>query len=104
MARYATFMLVKPGMEEEYVERHRNCWPEIIEGIRKAGIRDYSIFMHGRELFSIFEVDDLDGAMAQVAADPVNQRWQAYMAPLMDVGSGIKDGSTAYLPEVFHVD
>jgi L-rhamnose mutarotase len=104
MARYATFMRVKSGREAEYVERHRNCWPAIIEGIQKAGIRNYSIFMHGRELFSTFEVDDLEAAMAQVAADPVNQRWQAYMAPLMDVGSGIKDGSTAYLDEVFHID
>ena len=42
-------------------------------------------------------------AMAMAAADPINQRWQEYMAPLMDVGSGIKDGSTAYLVEAFHL-
>jgi L-rhamnose mutarotase len=104
MARYATYMRVKPGTEEEYAERHRNCWPEIIEGAQRAGIRNYSIFMRGCELFSYFEADDLAASMAQIAADPVNQRWQAYMAPLMDVGSGIKDGSTAYLAEVFHID
>jgi L-rhamnose mutarotase len=104
MARYATYMLVKPGMEAEYAERHRNCWPEIIEGAQRAGIRNYSIFMRGRELFSYFETNDLEAAMAQIAADPVNQRWQAHMAPLMDVGSGIKDGSTTYLAEVFHIE
>jgi len=49
-------------------------------------------------------VDDLAAAMARAAADPVNQRWQEYMTPLMDVDSGIKDGSTAYLIEVFHLD
>jgi L-rhamnose mutarotase len=48
-------------------------------------------------------VDDLD-RHEPGAADPVNQRWQEYMAPLMDVASGIRDGSTSYLAEVFHLD
>jgi len=39
-----------------------------------------------------------------LAADPINQRWQEKMAPLMDVGSGIRDSTTAYLEEVFHLD
>lgn len=104
MQRVATFMLVKEGKEEEYREAHRNVWPEILEGIERAGIRNYSIFMMGRQLFSYFEVEDLDKAMAMVAADPINQKWQEYMTPLMDVGSGVKDGSTAYLEEVFHID
>lgn len=104
MQRMATFMRVKEGMEEEYRRRHRQVWPEILAGIGQAGIRNYSIFMRGRELFSYFEVDDLDKAMAMIAADPTNQKWQEYMAPLMEVSSGIKDGSTVYLPEVFHTD
>ncbi len=55
-------------------------------------------------MFSYFEVDELEQAMQMLANDPVNQKWQAMMAPLMDVGSGIKDGSTVYLEEVFHLD
>jgi L-rhamnose mutarotase len=42
--------------------------------------------------------------MAMAAADIANQRWQEYMTPVMDVGSGIKDSSTVYLEEIFHVD
>lgn len=104
MQRVSTYMRVNTGLEEEYVRRHAAAWPELLEGIRRYGIRNYSIFMRGRELYSYFEVEDLAGAMAQAAADPVNQHWQAYMAPLMDVGSGVKDGSTVYLVEVFHLD
>lgn len=104
MQRVATFMLVKEEMQERYREKHRNVWPEILEGIARYGIENYSIFMMGRTLFSYFEVEDLDKAMAMAAADPVNQKWQEHMAPLMDVGSGVKDGSTAYLKEVFHTD
>ncbi len=104
MQRVSTYMRVRPGMEAEYARRHAEAWPELLAGITSYGIRNYSIFMRGQELFSYFEVDDLDGAMRQAAADPINQRWQEYMAPLMDVGSGIKDGSTSYLVEVFHLD
>ena len=104
MQRVVTFMLVKEGMEERYREEHRNVWPEVLEGIKRYGIRNYSIFMRGRELYSYFEVEDLDKAIAMAAADPINQKWQEHMAPLMDVGSGVKDGSTIYLEEVFHID
>jgi L-rhamnose mutarotase len=97
-------MVVKEGMEEVYREAHRHVWPGILEGARKAGIRNYTIFMIGRQLFSYFEVEDLEKAMAMIAADPVNQKWQETMAPLMDVGSGVKDGSTVYLQKVFHLD
>jgi L-rhamnose mutarotase len=102
--RVATFMQVKPGEEERYRAEHRNVWPEILEGIERVKIRNYSIFMRGRDLYSYFEVQDLDRAMAKMAADPNNQRWQEKMAPLMDVGSGIRDSTTAYLEEVFHLD
>jgi L-rhamnose mutarotase len=104
MQRVATFMVVKEGKEEEYRQAHRNVWPEILEGIKRAGIRNYSIFMMGCQLFSYFEVEDLDKAMVTISADPINQRWQEHMAPLMDVGSGVHDGSTVYLEEVFHID
>lgn len=97
-------MEVKEGLEEVYREAHRHVWPEILECCARAGIRNYTIFMVGTWLYSYFEVDDLEQAMAIVAQDPINQRWQQLMAPLMVVGSGVKDGSTVYLDEVFHLD
>jgi len=104
MQRVATYMLVNPGMEERYREEHRQVWPEVLAGISRYGIRNYSIYMMGRVLFSLFQVEDLDRAMALAAADPINQKWQEHMAPIMDIASGIKDGSTLYLEEVFHSD
>ena len=104
MQRVATYMAVKPGLEDRYVEEHRDIWPEVVEGITRFGIRSYSIFMHGRELYSYFEVDDLQRAMALAAADPDNQRWQAHMADFFDTGPDIQDGSTVRPLEVFHTD
>ena len=86
-------------MEEAYREAHQNVWPEIIKGGRRAGIQNYSIFMSGRQVFSYFEVEDLDRALKELAADPVNQAWQKAMAPLIE-----SSHPTEYLDSVFHMD
>jgi L-rhamnose mutarotase len=104
MQRVATFMAIRQGRRDEYIQAHQNVWPKVLEGIKRVGISNYSIFIRGHELYSYFEVDDLDEAMTKIAADPVNQRWQEHMAPFLDVGLGLKDGSTAYLEEVFHAE
>lgn len=104
MQRVATFMSVRASMEDLYREEHRNIWPEVAAGITRFGIRNYSIFMRGRELYSYFEVEDLDRAMAMASADPDNQRWQQHMAGFFDVGPGVREGVPAYLEEVFHTD
>ena len=101
MQRIATYMAVKPGMEERYRQEHEHIWPEVLEGITRFGIHSYSIFMQGRELYSYFEVEDLEKTGAMAAADPDNQRWQVHMADFFDVGPGIQDGSTVYPVEVF---
>ena len=97
-------MQVKDGLEEAYKAAHREIWPEILTGIAKAKIKNYSIFMLGTSLFSYFEVEDLDKAITMLAADSDNRRWQEYMAHMFDVGPGIREGTTLYLEEVFHLD
>jgi len=104
MQRVATLMQVKAGLEEAYKTAHHEIWPEVLEGIARFGICNYSIYMRGHTLFSYFEVENLEVAMAMAAGDPDNQRWQVHMAQMFDVGPGIAEGTTVYLAEVFHVD
>jgi L-rhamnose mutarotase len=89
-------------MEAHYRQEHANIWPEVLEGISRFGIHSYSIFMHGRELYSYFEVEDLKKTTAMAAADPDNQRWQVHMAEFFDVGPGMQDSSTVYPVEIFY--
>jgi L-rhamnose mutarotase len=104
MQRVAMLLTVKEGMNEKYKEAHLNVWPEILEGIKRVGISNYSAFMLGRQVYTYFEVQDLEKAMTELATDINNQRWQEYMAPMMEVGIGLKEGSTVYLEEIFHID
>lgn len=76
---------LKPGMEERYDRAHAAVWPEVLEAIRRVGVERWLIFRDGLDLFHCIECDDYDRAIAELAGDPVNQRWQAEMAPMMAV-------------------
>ena len=85
MAPYAWVLEVRPGYEEEYVRRHREIWPEMVEALRCAGIRNYSIFRHGLTLFGYFETDDIEKTREYLANDETNRRWSEWMDPIMKV-------------------
>lgn len=99
----AAFQLrVKAGMEAEYRRAHAAVWPSVLEACRRCGVRNYSIFMHGRDVFAYLEADDLPASLAALLADPEIQRWQTRMRPLLDVQLGA--GGAPLLEEVFHLD
>ena len=104
MTNYAWVLEVRPGYEEEYKRRHDEIWPEMLEALRKAGIRNYNIFRHGLTLFGYFETDDLDASRKAIAADPVNARWGAYMAPIMKIDIDPETEFPYLLPLQFHMD
>lgn len=104
MAHYAWVLEVRPGYEEEYKRRHDEIWPEMLEALRKAGFRNYNIFRHGLTLFGYFECDDIEELNRKIAADPVNARWQEWMAPIMKIDVDSRTGAAFLLPQQFHMD
>ncbi len=92
---------LKPGAEERYEEYHRAVWPEVLEAIRRAGITNYVIFRDGLDLFHYIECSDYDRAIADLAEDPINVKWQAEMAPMMAVAHDYSGRSSDRLPLIF---
>ena len=85
MPGYAWVLEVRPGYEVEYLKRHDEIWPEMLEALRAAGIRNYNIFRHGLTLFGYFETDDLEATKAYLRSSPVDKRWGEWMAPIMKI-------------------
>jgi L-rhamnose mutarotase len=75
---------LRPGGEERYDELHTAVWPDVLEAIRRVGITKWLIFRDGLDLFHYIECDDYDAAMSELAANPMNVRWQAEVAPFME--------------------
>jgi L-rhamnose mutarotase len=104
MQRIGFVMRLLPGAEDEYRRRHAAVWPEMLDELRAAGAHNYSIFVHGSDLFGYLEVDDLARFQAYLADSEVNARWQASMGVLIDPLTDPETGFHRRLPEVFHLD
>ena len=104
MERVGFTMRILPGQDEEYRRRHAAVWPEMLGALKAAGARNYSIYARDLDLFAYLEVDDFAAFRASMAASPVNDRWQAEMAALIDPMTDPETGFHQRLEEVFHLD
>lgn len=103
MTQRSAFVLrVQPDRLDEYVEAHRNVWPDMLDALRGAGIRNYTIFRAGNEMFGYFEADDLAAAETYLARQEVCTRWQDHMAELLE--KRVPDAGPPQLEEVFRLD
>ena len=103
MTQRSAFVLrVRPDRIGEYVEAHRNVWPEMLDALRGAGIRNYTIFRAGNEMFGYFEADDLAAAELNLSQQEVCTRWQDAMADLLE--ERVPDAGPPQLEEVFRLD
>jgi L-rhamnose mutarotase len=105
--RFGQVIAVRPEHVEEYERIHAAVWPGVLEAIRRANIRNYSIFREGDQLFAYFEYvgSDFDGDMAAMAADPVVQDWWKVTDAMQEPRPDRAEGSWwKTIPEVFHTD
>jgi L-rhamnose mutarotase len=100
--RSAFVLQVRADRIEEYVRAHREVWPEMLDALRSAGIRNYTIFRHGNQVFGYFEADDLERAAGYLERQEVNARWQDAMAELLE--ERVPDEGPPRLEEIFRLD
>ena len=75
--RLASVIRLLPGKREEYLRLHADPWPEVMATLKRVGVSNYSIFLHGDLLFSYLEYsgDSWHDAQAEIARDPHTQAW-----------------------------
>lgn len=105
MERMAWKGYIKPDCEEEYVRRHDEIWPEMLEVLKEAGICNYTIFAHGNELFGYYECEKGVAYAARVQAEsPVVDRWNEYMKDVLELEMDPETGAQPQLKMVFRMD
>jgi len=100
--RMAFVLRVRPDKVDAYLEAHRQVWPEMLDALRRAGIRNYTIFRSGNQMLGYFESDDLEAAAAYLASQEVSARWQDAMAELLE--ERVPDAGPPPLEEIFRLD
>ncbi len=104
MERYAWKATVLPGKLEEYKYRHAHIWPEMKEVLASAGIRNYTIWNVGDELFGYYECDSVAEAARVQAESPVVDRWNEYMKDVMKMDMDPVTGAQPLMEQVFFFD
>ncbi|MBR6523366.1 MAG: L-rhamnose mutarotase [Clostridia bacterium] len=83
MKRFIRYSQLKPEKIEDYVNLHKEPWPELLALLSECGISNYSISLRGDEVFTYFEYvgEDYDADMEKLDASDVMQKWWVFSKP-----------------------
>ncbi len=106
MERACFLLKVKQDRLDEYKERHKAVWPEMLAALRETGWHNYSLFLRDDGLLvGYLETPDFQAALDGMARQEINERWQREMAPFFENLEGRRpDEGLLRLDEVFHLD
>jgi L-rhamnose mutarotase len=103
MEHLAMVYRLRPGKKAEYIRAHREIWPEITDLLRRGTVQEMRIFSRGDMLFCFATMESVQAYDAACADDPDCQRWNAWMAQLLDQPYDKDEpGIFARLEEVWH--
>ena len=98
-----------PELIAAYRKLHseEGIWPEILEGIKKAGVLEMEIYLLGTRLFMIVELPadaDWDEVMSRMANYPRQAEWEALTAQYQKALPGATSAEKWKLMErIFHL-
>lgn len=102
MQKYAWRAKVVKGKEKEYAKRHAEIWEEMKETLKKAGIKNYSIWLSGEDLFGYYECENGIEYAAKVQSESeVVKRWNEYMKDVLIMPADEETGAQPHLTQVF---
>ena len=91
--------------KEEYIKRHKEIWPEMVEVLKQAGIRNYTIWNTGNEVFGYYECEKGADYAAKVQAEsPVVDKWNEYMEGVLIMEMDPITGAQPLMEKVFELD
>jgi len=105
--RFGMIARLRPDKREEYLQLHREVWPQVEATITRTNIRNFTIFVSGDVIVGYFEYigADYDADQAIMAADEATQRWWARTAPCqLPFHAGSSAPNWEMLDEVWHLD
>ena len=101
---YAFLLHLRPGAAAQYEEAHRAVWPEMLALLKRAGVREYSIFRRDELLVLTLYTEDFEATWRQIESHPVNARWNQKMAPLFAPPEELRLGERfPMMEEVFYL-
>lgn len=105
MEKYAWRATLKEGKREEYIRRHNEIWQEMVDLLKSAGIRNYSIWLSGNDIFGYYECEKgIEFATKTQSESPIVDKWNEYMDDVMVMPLDPETGAQPHLIQAFNLD
>ena len=89
---------------DEYKKRHDEIWPELVEAIQDAGLKNYSLFRRGTQVTAYVECHpDIETAFGKIGDTEVNAKWSEWFEDVI-LELTDEDGDLFWADEVWHLD
>ncbi|MFF5265073.1 VOC family protein [Actinomadura viridis] len=99
----ALHSVLREGQEAAYEREHATVPGDLLAALLRAGVRDWTIWRSGRDLFHLVDADDFARALEVLADDPADQAWQRHMAGFVDRFEPGRDERTGELAKVWNL-
>jgi L-rhamnose mutarotase len=93
-----------------YVEHHRQVWPEVLDSLRRVGVRAMDIYLLGRRLVMVVELEDgrdlrQSFASHHTTGGPRVAEWERLMKSLQQPPPGAATGEWwSAMSPIFHFE
>lgn len=105
MEKYAWKAKLKQGKRAEYIRRHNEIWQEMKDTLNEAGIKNYSIWLCGEEIFGYYECEKGIKYAAEIQSNSQSvKKWNEYMKDVMTMELDPVMGAQPLLEKVFDFD
>lgn len=102
MEKYAWRGKIVDGSIDEYILRHNKIWPEMKEVLSNAGIKNYTIWNVGNELFGYYEcTKGIEYAAKVQRESEIVDKWNEYMKDILIIEMDSDTGAQPKLEKVF---
>lgn len=102
MEKYAWKARILEGQIEEYQRRHREIWPEMVDVLKSAGIKNYSIWLVGNTVFGYYECENgKDYATGIQKKSSVVDKWNEYMKDVMVMEMDPETGAQPLMRQIW---
>ena len=96
-----------PAAIATYRDYHQRVWPEVLDSVKRAGVRAMDIYILGRRLVMVLELPDGLGVEQAFAAHfgshPRVDEWEALMRTLLERPADFPPGEWwAVMEPIFH--
>ena len=104
MIRKATVSRLRPEKIEQYLQLHKNPWPEVCKIMANHHHTHHSVYIHGDILFQYLEYTgtDFDADMEQMRNSEIMQKWWAQCRECVIACDGGDGPAWQSLEEIFH--